>query len=414
MSGNVFLDARDVYQTSDGGYVACGGFVDEAVGWVGSYMMRVDSQGDVMWFERYQGIYLRSVIEILAPGGGSPSYMACGLFYLNSARNQTAAVVIRTGGHGHIQWARVVTGPLDNEYAETAYREIIPYAPGYAALVGTGNSYAALGDRIDSDVLVSIIDTSGVFYLNTLVGRATEFINGSTYGVLESGVSIANYGSDFTGDLVVAGGVDTSCISECGPGVYNDGLLLRITSSGVVLWATHYDLVDDTDLGTCLALRPSDEHIFMGGTSATSYLASGASDDMVMLQASGATGVALICEVFGDGNPDRAASIVPTSTVPNWSDVAILGATYRGGAPRYSYLVRRFANKRQACRDQVVDVTQVFDDLGQYDALVAEPIIEELSESVQSTGYAVKENVLCPIISVDSGSTSQSQNGQPR
>lgn len=357
------IQPNDVFQTGDTGYIVCGRYV-EAEARTGAFLMKLDPFGLLQWFRVYPTLDdLYSVIEMPGPNVGDVLYMACGTMRPFGTQRQAAAILTADIG-GNPVWLAHVSGPKDDLWATTSYRQIIRYDTDVAALVGWGNvdfDDGNLANQYDSDVLVSLVNTNGAFLMNELYGKATEVnqTNGETYTVMEAGTSLDR--DPQTGDLLITGSVRTNCISACMPGIYADLLLFRVNvaAGGTVSWAKRYDILgpletnDRFEGGARLVWQPAAQQLFVTGTATTGFLTGGTalSNDMMLLTTTG-TGAVTSWELFGDAGNDRGAALVLPNINTVGTSAAMLGTSNSFNTLHDEwYFVERFVNRLDDCHD---------------------------------------------------------------
>jgi type IX secretion system substrate protein len=96
--GNVF--ARDIINTSDGGYIACGEI--SGSGWDG-YIFKVNSLGNLQWSRVYTAVFVKSFFSITSATDGG--YVAVGHVY-DFSGDTIKTLITKIDSIGNVVWER--------------------------------------------------------------------------------------------------------------------------------------------------------------------------------------------------------------------------------------------------------------------------------------------------------------------
>ena len=195
-----------VQQTSDGGFVVTGGFIQFAVGLGDALLIRTDANGDTLWTRTYGGSGTNN--------GNSVQLTSDGGFVVGGSTNSFGAgdpdvSLIRTDAQGDTLWTRTFGGSSNDEGFSVQQT-----SDGGFIVAGSTESFGAG----ESDVYLIRTDAQG----DTLWTR--------TYGGsgFDRGFSVQQTSDD---GFVVAG-VTTSF----GAGESDDVYLIRTDAQGDTLW----------------------------------------------------------------------------------------------------------------------------------------------------------------------------------
>jgi len=362
------MRAYDVWPTEDQGYVVCGDYLVEGQATVHTgFLLKTDPVGQVQWFQLYPTIeHLYSVVEA-RDAFGPTGYVACGE---TDSQTSRTPVVIRADPSGVLQCATRVWGVKGTHTGTGLFNQVIPYATGRYALVGS----LAFG-LFDADVLVTIVDDACAVQLAEIYGdtQLTPPDGSAPFAVAEYGKSIALDGRN----LVVTGDIVAKCIDVCTDNRFDDFFVFRITSRGDVLWAKRYDVEERVDRAEHVVVanpKQKKSRLYVTGGSETSILSPVGvpSEDVFLMEALIGSGVPTGNEVFGGTGAERGRWLLENPD----RHLVILGNTGSFGfANDVTYVIERYQNKLKRCHDQKAPVTAVDIELPR-----GKPSIETTSE----------------------------------
>jgi hypothetical protein len=229
--GTRTLTALNIIETSDSGFCMIGQNADNALQDGDMYLVRADSEGNILWEDQYGGNLFdggRSLIQ--TPDGG---FLLIG-WTRSFGAGQRDFYLVKTDSLGDQEWQRTYGGSGDE-----IGQSIMRLTDGNYLLTGSGSqgSTGSIGRMYkvnsDGDVLWS-----------------------KTYGYPNnSGNNLHRTVELWNGDLASAG--MTNDLS-------NAGWLVRTDSEGNVLWQREYDYNSNTDLFYTL-ISTSDGGFLLGG-----------------------------------------------------------------------------------------------------------------------------------------------------
>jgi hypothetical protein len=288
--------------TPDGGF-AITGHCSDASGGTNKFIAKYDALGNLQWSKRYGSGELGSFAPIIKTLDNG--FAICGL---RSTSYQFDLYISRFDASGNLLWARWV-GNTSNGAYETGYDLVQTPDSGFA-VVGYTNSFGAG----NTDVLLCRFDKSGnLLWTKTYGGTADE-----------SGAGIARTPD---GGFVIVG-----TTRSWGAGS-SDALLLKVNSSGDLLWArtlggADWDYGDDV-------IVASDGSILITGE----LYGYGAGDDDIFLAKFDADGSYQWTKAVGGSAYEGPYQLIQTSD----AGFAITGVTYSwnaGGDPRDLILIK--------------------------------------------------------------------------
>jgi hypothetical protein len=221
-ASNYFDTVYSVQQTLDGGYVLAGSTFPASSHTAMALIVKLDNQGDIIWAKTYSEIVELKSIQQTSDEG----YIACG------------------GGH---------MLKLDKTGDNSWYYEIPQAYPTFTVdldkiLQTTDGGYIASGyvnNNRDFDILILKLDNDG-----NIVWQKTYGNNGTEHGIIHQ-LSDGEY-------------FITGYTSSFSTGIGVDALLLKLNSSGAVLWQKIFD-GSYYDCGFTSIQKTSDEHYLVGG-----------------------------------------------------------------------------------------------------------------------------------------------------
>jgi hypothetical protein len=169
---------EDVRQTSDGGFVAVGTFVDENSD-IGAVVLKLDSAGNVQW-QKLIGPAGRThallyAVQQTTDGG----YVAAGSLYTASDSGQSGVLVVRLDSAGNVAWQRGFNSfdpsgaPTANEFVSSV---IQTSEGGYAVAGAWGDTLP--GTCCQGPLLLKLGSTGAIQWQKAYSGGIHCFFNG--------------------------------------------------------------------------------------------------------------------------------------------------------------------------------------------------------------------------------------------
>ena len=376
----VFIQAHDVFQTRDEGYILCGQFFEEGPR-SGAFLLKTDPLGDVEWFQVYPGIdTLVSVLQHV-DASGVIRYMTCGSVEL-VPNQDAAAVVLQTDELGAPVWKKEVTGTKYSIAGWTWFHQIIPYKENFFALVGSANRDTA---NQDQDILVTIIDLKGAFILNETFGLYLDELGN---GIQESGLSIARTG-DGTGDLIVAGDIRSVCVGVCTEPNYEGLLVMRVRADGTVVWTHRYLHPYFTGYASRVIVS-RDHRIFVGGTVRINFTPTPI--HYAMLLETDLGGSVQSFELFGGKRDDRVNDLVENGD----GNIVLIGNTESfSPANNQVYLIERYDATLWRCKSARIGIPAYAMQTPSLKALASTQEESPIQIDVVALDVELAEDILC-------------------
>ena len=255
---------HSIRQTADGGFIAVGYSDNYGIGLKDVYMVRMNSAGDTLWTKLYGSAsghdMARAVIET-SDGGFA---LAC---ETQSGAGGIDAVIMKTDSVGNLLWSKAFGG-TDDELGHS----IIEMNDGGLVLAGEALSFSGTGYE---EIFLVKVDASGnLVWSKTLSGGSGDIARGiaktADGGFIVSGdESSLNYGVclakfDVNGDTTwchtyrgaisafegysvnqtIDGGYVMAANTFGGSIGSKDMVILRLTSSGMISWATELGTIN--------------------------------------------------------------------------------------------------------------------------------------------------------------------------
>ncbi|MBI4555679.1 MAG: VCBS repeat-containing protein [Planctomycetes bacterium] len=286
---------NSIQQTSDGGYILTGYTASFGAGGDDVLVLRLDSSGNIVWQKTFGGASgdVGRSIQQTSDGG----YILAG--YTGSlGAGGDDILVLRLDSNGNIVWQKTFGGS-SHEYGQSIWQT----SDGGYILAGYTYTFAVGA----TDVLVLRLDSSG-----NIVWQRT--LGGSNY---DWGYSIQQ-----TSD---GGYILTGYTNSFGAGL-EDILVLRLDSSGNIVWQKTYGGSNGNDRGYSIQQTSDGGYVLTGNT--TSFGAGGGDVPVLRLDSSGNI---VWQKVLGTGNADESNSIQQTSD----GGYTLTGRTAFGGIRNY-------------------------------------------------------------------------------
>jgi hypothetical protein len=230
--GGGYVDvAKDVRQTSDGGYVVVG-YTSVVINEYDIWLLKTDANGDTLWTKTFGGSNsdLGYSVEQTSDGG----YILCGD---NQGAGQAHhnAYLVKTYPNGNLDWDEEYGGNQTDEY-------------GYCATPTSDGGYILVGKSLASgnaDVYVVKTNfTGGVEWENTYGGSSSDI----AWSVIENS----------EGDFIIAG--ETYSFGN-GLRIY----LLKVSPTGSLIWQKNFGRTNAQRAGE-VAQTIDGGYVIFGGT----------------------------------------------------------------------------------------------------------------------------------------------------
>lgn len=201
----VGLTARDILETSDGGYVVAGHRSDTIQ--LAGYIARINSLGDTLWAKWMPGVQNFVSVDNTVDG----CYVVCGQYYNFSSHNYNLMVVKLTSS-GTILWQKVSLDSLD----ETP-RQIKQAVDG-SIYVLADTYWNSSSNSLDA--MVVKLDANGNYLWSKLIGSSGAEIYSACTPAPDGGLFVSCSSNLFAPDISV--------------------LLTKINSDGSLSWTKSY------------------------------------------------------------------------------------------------------------------------------------------------------------------------------
>ena len=364
------LTANDAIQTEDGGYVICGRKISEG-GFMGSYVMKLDSNGSFVWFKQYpyQDMYdIYSIVEtpkgFIAVGTGSTGYKIGVMMGLNAV--------------GDVSWNKTFEDTNDSYYAF-----------GYNRLVDVikidDENYVAVGNSNFDGVQwgnITVVKTDLNGNVSAYWNYGRQIAKGYGYTAVASAVAYDK--NDET--LVLVGNTTKKEYGICLIPDYSEILVKRIDyNSGAIIWSNRYDIDPDQDSANWATdVVLNEDHIGVSaGMNGKVMSGSANSYDAVIMDLKNDGGVDHI-RAYGDGNADYLHKIVLSD------DGNYVAGGYNAYVGKNSpWIVESYTNILDWCKSEPLEYNFVEDVFKQYESDVKE--MEISYEDAELTDLKLKE-----------------------
>jgi len=291
--------AYAVAQTGDGGYVVAGDTKSYGAGLTDLWLIKIDSQGEMVWDKVYGGAKGEAAYSILVLGDGG--YLMTGSTASYGAGSNDLWV-LKTDADGTVLW--------NNTYGGTKSdmgNEIIPTSDGGYMIVGETSSYGAGWN----DVWLLKMSSDGSIMWNHTYGGSKD----------DKGIGITE-ASD--GGYVIVGSTES----------FGDGFVevyvVKVDSEGTLEWEKNYGGADN-DIARSVVGSPDGGYLVVGDT-----LSYGAGEYDVWLLAVSGDGEMTGDATFGGELREQAFKIVATSD----DGFVIAGRTWSFGTSGDAYMVK--------------------------------------------------------------------------
>jgi predicted secreted protein len=267
--GNGSDTANSVIQTSDGGYVIAGSTASSGAGNSDVWLVKTDSDGNMLWNKTYGGTGNDGTQSIAKTGDGGFAIAAYTQSFGGGGRDFW---LIKVDSNGNAQWNKTYGGTLD----EQPLNVVQTNDGGYAISGGVSATYFSTGAPPVNTWLVKT-DSSGNMLWNKTYGQ-------ETYGNYTSGgAGVMSFTVVQTSDGGYAlGSAGTFNVSGLGA---HDYVLTKLDSQGNVQWYKTYG-GNLTDIERALIITKDNGFAMVGYT--TSFGAGGMDIWMVKTNSTGA------------------------------------------------------------------------------------------------------------------------------
>jgi hypothetical protein len=259
--------ARSVIQASDGGYILAGYTKSYGAGGLDMYLVKVDSEGNLLWNRTYGGPQDDGANCIIQASDGG--YILAG--YTNSGVQSQSGWLVKTDSSGQGQWNRVVPGIEANSITRTS-------DGGYVLATKYSNGFE----------LVKLDPSAQVQWNQTYTGAANSAAE-SAIQTNDGGYALAGWENDSSTSTSarliktdssgnaqweqIYPGLGAYALIQTSSGGYaltGDRAFLLITdSSGHVEWNRNYDALSEDNLHftrNYYVVEPSPNQFVMAGT----------------------------------------------------------------------------------------------------------------------------------------------------
>ncbi|MCK4928528.1 MAG: hypothetical protein KAR76_02225 [Methanosarcinales archaeon] len=289
--------AKSIRQTSDGGYIVGGGTYSFNVGVVDFYILKLDSYGQLQWWQKLGGSQTDVCESIIETKDGG--YMAAGQSWMNILDGN--AYMVKLNSEGQVVWEKSIGGGLEDGAYDVQQTSDQGYIfTGYTRSAGDG-SY---------DVYVVKTDSSGnVKWTSTFGGNNDD-----------QAFSLVQHRDGY----VVAGhSKSNSALSD----VY----VVKLDLDGEKVWEKFYGAGDSIEEAQSIQKTTDSGYIIAGKTNQYTY---GAND--VYLLKLDRDGNEQWSQVFGGENDDYGYSVVQSSD----GSFIVAGQTKSYGYGGNAYIIK--------------------------------------------------------------------------
>jgi hypothetical protein len=289
--------AREVQQTTDGGYIVAGTTGSFGAGSTDFYLVRTNSSGDTLWTRTYGGSYDESAYSVQQTSDG-------GYIIAGSRWGGMEFYVVKTDSSGNVVWAHTYWGSDWGSFARSVRQT-------------TDGGYIVAGTTMTSDM-------SFCFFVVRTNGQGDTLWTRIYGWYLDFGYSVQQ---TTDAGYIVAGGTNSGV---------EDFYLVKIDAQGDTLWTRTYDATigDDWAADCAYSIQQTTDggYIVAGETALhASYVR-----NMYVVK-TGAEGDTLWTRIYGGSSDDAAYSVQQTAD----GGYVAAGYTYSFGAGNADfYLVK--------------------------------------------------------------------------
>ncbi|UCD65034.1 MAG: T9SS type A sorting domain-containing protein [Candidatus Zixiibacteriota bacterium] len=248
-------EGRSVRETSDGGFIICGGTYSWGAGYQDVLIIRTDALGNQVWLKTYGGAGGEAGAAVRPTGDGYIVIGSTGSF----GEGYSSMYVVKTDANGDSLWATTYGGArADYGYSVLTTRD------GGLALVGATTSYGAGSN----DAYLIKTDPDGNIEWERTYGGGDD---DRACAVIETG----------SGDFILAG----RTLSYSGN---HDVYVVKADPAGYQLWSRDYGGAE-ADYGENLIMADDNNYLLIGRS--FSYSSGGSDIYLLKLQGDQTTGV---------------------------------------------------------------------------------------------------------------------------
>ncbi len=239
-SGDYRNYGRSVQVTGDSGYIIAGGISSFGAGRLDVYLVKTDSDGNLMWEKTFGGIFDNSGYSVQMTGDGG--YIITG--YTHSSKwGGSDVYLVKTDSDGNLMWEKTFGEIDDYGRSKDDYGRSVQVT-GDGGYIITGNTYYDMTG--DYDVYLVKADSRGNLEWSITFGGAV-----GDYG----------YSVQVTGDggYIIAGGT-----ASFGAGA-TDVYLVKTDSDGNLMWEKTFGRIG-SDMGYSVQVTGDGGYIITGYT----------------------------------------------------------------------------------------------------------------------------------------------------
>lgn len=303
--------ARNVIQTSDGGYISVGytqstdGDITLNHGSTDVWVQKVNSIGTLQWQKCYGGSLNENGFCIISTTDGG--YMISGLTYSNDGEvsgNHTNSSVyhdawlIKIDNIGNIQWQKCY-GSSGIDYAKS----VIQTSDGGYIFTGccAENNGDVTGNHGNLDVWCVKVNSNGVLQWQKSYGGTGQDESLNIEATSDGGYVICGFTSSIDGDVTG------------NHGGLNDAWLIKISSTGSIQWQKCYGGLN-SEIAQGISLTFDGGFVFVGYSNSTNgdLTLNYGSNDVWVVKVNN-TGVIQWQKTFGGSSSDKANEIIQTN-----------------------------------------------------------------------------------------------------
>ena len=280
--GESYDEAWSIQQTSDGGYIVVGYTMSFGGGFSDYWIVRLDSNGDIVWQKTYGGIGVQFIHSIIQTTDGG--FIMAGDFSAIMG-DPADYCVVKLDGNGDLVWDNIYRGGWTQQPFSIGQTSDGGYiVAGYIQFL-----HPTMG-VLPSDIWILKLSTDG-----TVLWEQTYGGSGS-----DSAIS-AQQTAD--GGYVVVGGTNSYGAGE------SDILILKLNSAGTVLWQKTYGGSSHDSAETIQ--QTSDGGYIVAGT-----LARGTDQEDYLIMKLDSNGDIPNCSIIGISDV-TVSSVTPAVHTPN-------------------------------------------------------------------------------------------------
>jgi len=227
--------ARGIKQTSDDGYIVGGSTFSFGAGEKESWILKLNSAGDIEWQHKYGGDRWDHVSSILQTNDGGYVFVGCtGSFGAGSVD----IWILKLSSAGDIEWQETYGGRYDDKS-----RSIQQTIDGGYIVAGLTNSFDVLDDE---DIWVLKLSSEGDIEWQKTYGESRDDEAQSIQQTIDGGYIVAGWTNSFSD------GYD----DDIWDGYDDDIWVLKLSSEGDIEW---HKIYGGDDVDRALAIQQTDD-----------------------------------------------------------------------------------------------------------------------------------------------------------